>query len=136
MAGNEHQRVPPKHTQFKPGTSGNPKGRPRGSRNFKTVLQHELDDRVQIRENGKVKRVAKLDAAVKTNIAKTIQGDPRHTAILMKSIEKLEGTAGQAPSSISDEQRREILQRYEARQRTKFYAEFEACQRGGQNDEN
>jgi hypothetical protein len=30
---------PPKHTQFKPGHSGNPRGRRRGQQNFKTVIK-------------------------------------------------------------------------------------------------
>jgi hypothetical protein len=29
---------PPKHTQFKPGKSGNPQGRPKGTKNLKTDL--------------------------------------------------------------------------------------------------
>ena len=33
---------PPKHTQFKPGQSGNRKGRPRGQRNFRTVVNDAL----------------------------------------------------------------------------------------------
>jgi hypothetical protein len=33
---------PPKHTRFKPGRSGNPKGRPRGSRNLSTEMQKVL----------------------------------------------------------------------------------------------
>ena len=33
---------PPLHTRFKPGESGNPKGRPKGVRNFKTDVQATL----------------------------------------------------------------------------------------------
>ena len=44
---------PPKDKQFKKGQSGNPKGRPKGSRNFRTDLQEELQMQVQVTENGK-----------------------------------------------------------------------------------
>ena len=30
---------PPVSTRFKPGSSGNPKGRPKGQRNFKTIMR-------------------------------------------------------------------------------------------------
>ena len=33
---------PPRHSRFKKGQSGNPKGRPRGSRNFSTDLKATL----------------------------------------------------------------------------------------------
>lgn len=47
---------PPKATQFKKGQSGNSKGRPRKSENVRTLLRETLNQRVQVRVNGKVKQ--------------------------------------------------------------------------------
>jgi hypothetical protein len=35
---------PPKHTRFQPGQSGNPRGRPKGTKNLKTDLIEELGE--------------------------------------------------------------------------------------------
>lgn len=40
---------PPKHGQFAPGTSGNPKGRPRGSKNFASIVLKESQQRVLVK---------------------------------------------------------------------------------------
>jgi hypothetical protein len=48
---------PPRHTRFKPGQSGNPNGRPKGSKNFATILQQQLRKMVTITVDGKPKRV-------------------------------------------------------------------------------
>ena len=37
---------PPKHTQFRKGTSGNPRGRPKGSKNLATYLMEAARDQV------------------------------------------------------------------------------------------
>jgi hypothetical protein len=55
-------KKPPRHTQFKPGMSGNAKGRPKGAKNFATVLEHELRARIEVTENGKRKRISKREA--------------------------------------------------------------------------
>jgi uncharacterized protein DUF5681 len=48
---------PPRHTRFKPGQSGNPNGRPKGSKNFATILQQQLTKMVTITVDGKSKRM-------------------------------------------------------------------------------
>ncbi len=81
---------PPKHGQFGKGVSGNPKGRPKGSRNLATVLAKALEEKVVINENGRRRTVTKLDAAVKQLVNKAASGDlvaMRHLMVLASSTE-------------------------------------------------
>jgi hypothetical protein len=70
-------RRPPKKTQFKPGQSGNPKGRPKGSKNMTTILQEELDQKIPVTEGGKRRRVTKRRLAVRQQVNKAAQGDSK-----------------------------------------------------------
>jgi hypothetical protein len=66
---------PPKRTQFRKGLSGNPKGRPKGSRNLASVLSRALREKVILNENGRRRTVTKLDAAVAQLVNKSASGD-------------------------------------------------------------
>lgn len=68
---------PPRGSRFKPGQSGNPKGRPRGSKSFARLLLEELNSRITINENGVLRRITKLDAVVKQYVNKAMRGDHR-----------------------------------------------------------
>lgn len=81
---------PPKRTRFKRGKSGNPKGRPKGSRNLKTDLEEELKRQVVIREDGKPKQVSKQRATVMSLFNKAMKGDPPAIRILFELIRQLE----------------------------------------------
>jgi hypothetical protein len=74
---------PPKHTRFKQGLSGNPNGRPRGTKNLKTDLMEELSERISLSEGGKSKKLSKQRALVKSLTAKAIKGDARAISILI-----------------------------------------------------
>src|SRR5207248_1023401 len=68
-------RKPPRNTRFKPGESGNRKGRPNGAKNFATVMAHELNGRVAVTENGKRKKISKREAIAKQVTNKAASGD-------------------------------------------------------------
>jgi hypothetical protein len=81
---------PPKGGQFKKGTSGNLRGRPKGGKNAATVLNDALNERVRITENGKEKTITKMEAVLKQMIHKAASGDPRHAALLLKRLKEIE----------------------------------------------
>ena len=66
---------PPRHTQFRKGVSGNPRGRPKGTRTWATILKRTLQERVVINENGVRKTVTKLEAMFKQWGNKAASGD-------------------------------------------------------------
>ena len=68
---------PPEHTRFKPGQSGNPKGRPKGSLNLASALNRALKEKVVVVENGRRKSLTKLDVAIKGLVNRAVTGDAK-----------------------------------------------------------
>lgn len=79
-------KKPPRHTRFQPGRSGNAKGRPKGAKNFATVIEQELQTPIEVTENGKRKRISKRQAIVKQTVNKAMAGDPKATLILFAEV--------------------------------------------------
>ncbi len=79
-------RKPPTKSQFKSGRSGNPKGRPKGIKNFKTELAEELQERVVVREGGKTQAVSKQRAMLKRLTEKALQGDARAASLIVNMV--------------------------------------------------
>ena len=80
---------PPTVTRFQKGQSGNPKGRPKGTRNLKTDLEAELGQRIHIKENNLPLNVSKQRALVKTLTAKSLNGDTRSASLLLSMVWRL-----------------------------------------------
>jgi hypothetical protein len=79
---------PPRETRFRKGRSGNPRGRPRGSRNFASLMEEALAEPVIITENGRRKKATKLQAIAKQLVNKAAQGDHRSIQLLMAFTER------------------------------------------------
>ena len=82
---------PPGHSRFKPGHSGNPKGRPKGSKNIATLLERALTERVFVTENGKRRSISKLEASFKQLVNRAASGDLAAMRQLYALIPWLEG---------------------------------------------
>ena len=90
---------PPVATRFQKGKSGNPSGRPRGRRDLAATLLAVLNEPVIVTEQGRRKRMTKLEATFKQLVNRSVGGDLAAARILVQlfpTIEKLlEGsTAG------------------------------------------
>ncbi len=90
-------KKPPKHTRFQPGQSGNPRGRPKGTKNLKTDLMEELGEKIVVREGDRSQKVSKQRALLKSVVNRAIQGDARATAIALSTMMRLLDTGEGAP---------------------------------------
>jgi hypothetical protein len=94
---------PPLHTRFKPGQSGNRRGRPKHQRNLRTVLEETLDEPITIPENNATRSVRKRDALVLSIVNGSLKGDSKSLVALLSLLKSL-GMLGEAPEATKPEQ--------------------------------
>jgi Family of unknown function (DUF5681) len=81
---------PPRHTRFRKGQSGNPRGRPRGSKNLKTLLSDALNEPVVVAENGGRRKITKREAIVTQLVNRSATADWRAVKILLDILREIE----------------------------------------------
>jgi Family of unknown function (DUF5681) len=92
---------PPRHTRFKKGQSGNPRGRPREAKNLPTLLTKALNERVIVTENDGRRKITKREAIITQLVNRSANADLRAMKILLDVIQDIERRTESTPSETS-----------------------------------
>jgi hypothetical protein len=77
---------PPKHSQFKPGQSGNPSGRKRKEKKFSdpNPVREILLEEIKIMINGKKRKMSKAQALVHKYVGMAMSGDYKAAGLIFR----------------------------------------------------
>jgi hypothetical protein len=106
-------RRPPKASQFIAGKSGNPRGRPKGSRPVGAVLQDIMQQKIAVTENGKTRRIPALEVMLRRLANDAMRSDPRAMKLLLSLVDRY-GDSPEVALRLGDvlAEDREILAQY------------------------
>lgn len=119
---------PPAHARFKPGQSGNPSGRPKGTKNLKTLARREFEQKIEVREGQHVREITKKEAFVKGTINRALQKGGKDSDTALRFLAEIEDEAEAAgvPSIPLNQDEEEVLAAYKARLRREIEEELAA----------
>ena len=107
-------RKPPQHTRFKPGQSGNPRGRPKVEKSLGAALNDALKAKVRMRRNGIERVVSSKQAFVLRVVTDAIQGKASAQKMLVALIERFVPTAADvAPTGNAEDACAELFEEIE-----------------------
>ncbi len=97
--------------QFRPGRSGNPRGRPKGPLTLRSELEQILKERIGVREGGKQKRISRREALFLKLVEQALHGDLKAASTIIGLLVKLEPKAAEqaAPSETLSDDDNEIV---------------------------
>jgi hypothetical protein len=92
---------PPREHQFRPGRSGNPRGRPKGAKNEATILRHLLNRKVAIRRGGRTRKLTVHEAIWLRKIEDALKGDIRSVVFVLNRYKGIDASDAQPIDDVS-----------------------------------
>jgi hypothetical protein len=114
---------PPKHTRFRSGQSGNPRGRPTRRPTFKEDFNAELREKLSLRENGRERKLSKQRALIKALMALAIKGNVRAMTAVIASTRNFDLGQNDQPQTTVDPMDLDLLEAFVARERRRILNE-------------
>ena len=106
-------RRPPRHSRFQPGRSGNPRGRPPGVKSLSDIVRKIVGQKVTVTENGRARRVPRLEAILLRAAGEASRGDPPALRLLLQLTERYgESAQTGAEREMTGAEDLAILRRY------------------------
>jgi hypothetical protein len=81
-------RHPPTATRFKAGKSGNPKGRPKGSRPVGSILRDIIQQKVAVTEGGKTRKIPALEVMFRRLANDAMRSDQKAIKLLLSLVDR------------------------------------------------
>ena len=97
---------PPTAARFKKGISGNPRGRPKGSRSFVAVLQQTLNQKVTIKEKGRKRTFTNREATIWRLVKKAVDGDMNAFRALSALTLSAENATAETSADLAEQDRK------------------------------
>jgi hypothetical protein len=104
-------RPPPEH-QFKPGQSGNKLGRPKGSKNEATIIDELFNRKVDVRQNGRVRKITLLEAICLKCAEDALKGNLKAATFLLNRRQQLESSSERPANDPLDMDDQKVLEFY------------------------
>jgi hypothetical protein len=122
-------RNPPKDTRYRPGQTGNRFGRPKGSKNLRTLIMDAANEPVIVTLNGKKRRISKVHATAMQLANKAVGGNQPAINKFFDLIDDIEtGAAAARPAQFPiSEPDLEVLRA--------AYERMKQCEREDQKDQ-
>ena len=107
---------PPEHTRFVKGHSGNPRGRPPGAKNIKTLLTRALNELVVVADQSGRRKVSKREAIITQLVNRSARADLKAIQIVLGMLRDIESDSDPHPADPTfAETDQQIIQRIQAR---------------------
>jgi hypothetical protein len=75
---------PPIGSRFKPGQTGNARGRPKGHKNLKTLIRQAMTARISVQEGSSNRQVSKIEGVVLRQLQNALKGNDRSAMAVIR----------------------------------------------------